>query len=338
MDNFDQKFLCSLVKHYKKIDLSSNILLQSGMFISDVFVLEALDLLIKKTHKEALDNARRTLSIDNLDEEKVDLRVQSEEFNLYCIVIREAIIHWLTEPTDTTDEVINFILKTDFCDIVQEFKSRSSFSLYMMRHYILYIFKRNSGLLKDKEIDEIFKKYTWLEELFFSKGYSTINDKARKVLLDMHEALENIDAQKADINKVLDDYFSDGKNNIFLKREFPGMNDEKEILAFKRYQFRLIVADSYLALKSWDIMRNESDVENPDDPQEYRSILIDYLEDFISDGDYELLRDLETVHQLYGIFFTYNSQDYYRELHSSLLGANDCLHILKKANCLYFMD
>lgn len=330
MENFDKKFLQFFLENIENKD--------GKVILSQEVVDKTLDLLNEKVSSVALSTISQDFYQELILEEDIEKEVENEEFNIYSYVIMKAITYFLINRNEDGYVYINYILRSEFFDIVDELIAGEKISNFIIKNYMRYLIAKAYGTITDEDCEKVFDKYPWLDDLSYNRGFKSLNDKARVILLHMVDALEEIDTAPDKIYEELDNYFSDGKSNYFMKVEFPDLSNERDIINFKRYQFKLILADSYLSLKGWDLQANDGDAESTIPLNEEEAHILTLLEDAILNDDYSRIKNLEIIHSLYNYFLIYNVDNIVRQTHTELLDAHDSIHILKMVNPIYFMD
>lgn len=330
MEKFDKLFLSSYLELKRKHDAKDRKV--SNPFSMEFDILQsALDML----HKEAESLADSEL-YDVCDE--YNGHVSNQEFSFYSGIIKKALVNILYENKEEDAEKVNQILKSDFTDLIREFRKSEELSYYLLEHYIKFLIRLSNSELTSDIIKQLLDKHPWLETISYSKGYMTINEKAREVILDIYGALYDVDVTTKQFYDALDDYFRNEQSNYFFRDAFPEINSKDGIKKMKDYQLRLIVSDAFLLLKAWHL----KNIDSPEDEDlEFNAEaiqLLETIEEGIVSGNFDFLASTKMRHNLYACFIFFNDNPFYFNYFTDILKSYDEDYHLKMINPLYFLD
>jgi hypothetical protein len=308
------------------------------------FLSDALAFYKKQAVRYANKQMKRHIREDITEEEAEDY-INNVKKDLHHDVIRKALLYCLLYPSKNAELYVNRILTSDFNNVLLEFEDNECFVKETLLYYTRYILQRYFNKITDEQIHLTEDRYYWIRDLYSRKGFDTLNDLARKVLIDIDEALLDVCAQKEEYDKTFDTYFSDVEDTYFLYQVFPSIKKD-EIEGFKKYQMRIVVADAYLYLKEKAIatqMRDDGDSEyefsEEDIITEEERKLLGLIEQYILEGNTTILDNSRIRHKLLSYFMEYNDvQSFYRDIHHQMMQMTDDIKTLKMINPIYFMD
>ena len=184
MDNFDKRFLQFFLEnidyHDGKVILSQDVLNQALVLLNERVSTNAISTVFQDFYKNLIL------------EEDVDKEVETKKFNTYGYIIKKAITYFLLNQNRDGYKYINYILRSDFYVIVNDLVCGEKISNFVVINYIKYIFARASGSITEKDCAKVFDKYPWLNDLLYNRGFKSINDRARVILIQMVDSLEDI--------------------------------------------------------------------------------------------------------------------------------------------------
>lgn len=327
LDNEDLQILSSLKETCSK----------NGIFSIDLLTQETLkklfDVFENMVSKKAEDINYPNELPDGLDielfYEKATTRVKTETVR---DKIQKSAYFFLSQVDKNKDylDVINFLMSKSIGELTNYFEEKSLETFAIFYGYLGYIIDVQNGKITKSTLIRLKRTFPWIEDIKEYKGFSTINDKVRKVMSSIFDMLYDIGLDDKAIFYSLDDYFANPRPDYFLSRYAPEYaKDYFTVISFKKYIIRIMLSDVYLNLKAHE-----------DEDDEYRSDekLLDYIERAIEQNDYRLPHDDEIRKELYLEAASCLRTDYDRHFLTSILVYNDEIKKLELANPLYFLD
>lgn len=227
---------------------------------------------------------------------------------------------------DSQTNLINSVLMEGINETCMHFIRGDEIALEILNFYMQYLKNSELGVITPSIEAGLYNSYTWLRNLQDNKGFTTINDYARKVLESIFLMALESGLHENEEFEFIDKYFNSNVFDHFIEIDAPNFYSDELILLFKKYQIRLLYADLY---------RKETarSLYNEDAP----SNLSTFLEKIIKNRAYSLPSNKEFRYALYRSFEDEMSEKFI-SFEQSVLKGSDKIQVLKESNPLYFLD
>lgn len=248
--------------------------------------------------------------------------------------VQGACVYALATQDECYYDFIHEILDTDIDTTVCKIKGNSPFADEALFLYYRYLKERITNPNFDDIMMFVYDDHDWLVRLENYKGFTTINDLLRDVLVEIcfdHNTGEFITDKGT---QELDLYFTSKKHDFYLQERFGTILDEKTIQAYKNYQLKLIMSDAYTFLKYASLKENEYPLY-----AEEEEILED-LESALLEQNFQAFTDFQKRRFVYNEFWVNANDDYINARRNPIrfLIENDEVKTLKMGNPIYFLE
>lgn len=264
--------------------------------------------------------------------------VSREEFMCHVDIIKKIVAYMIVNTNETNEKLVNEIIQNDISKVVTAFVENDGYSKMMMKFYIQYIIDMNYNTFFAKRKAKVLKDNPWIDELEYNKGYKTVNDEYRQMIMEKYYDACSLATSIEEIFKSLDEYFESTELDYYVKEHFPEYNTPEKIRRLKENQLKLVLADAYLALKTYEIKSSDDGLEWYEMPlSDEETECLDALYSALAEKDYSLLTPkMRAI--IYNEFIASAEGDpVYRE-HVNVLKSQGEDKILRLGNPLYFLD
>lgn len=299
---------------------------------------EVLELLLDSFLKFSYEHAKHLCKSRIEDMYKLHLDfdeksiIKYEQEKIIAEAIQSASIYMYLNLGTSEESMLNIIFKSSIDDLVRQFFDKEVFTYSIFEEYIKFLVDEYFGFIKESTKDDIVKKVPAIANIPNNKGFISINDISRKVLLDVYTELRASGLKGEELDNAIDEYFGNYKMASIIKKYASGIvKDIHEIMGFKAYQERIIIADSFLILTS---AYNLSEIGLDDADSE----ILRTLTERIYQGYYGLPEDLGLRHSVYRLFFSNLLADIPHDYMGDSLKESGDAKMLRLVNPLFFLD
>ncbi len=318
------------------LDIISNLNPQNGTlsinFLNREIVQKAFDSFKTIVSKKATNIDCPIDLPDGLDivtyYEKASTRVMSD---ITRDKIQKSAYFYLNRLTENRDYVgiINLFMTKSIDELNSYFDDTTLETLAIFYGYLGYLIDVKNRKITCDTLLHLKRQHLWIEDLKNNRGFTTINDKARKITTSIFDMLYDVGLDENAIANSFDFYFTNPNPDNLLSRYAKEYTENPEkVFMFKKYMIRIMFSDIYLNLKA------SEDGEDTDFDEE----LLKYIENSIKKGEYLLPSNQLLRKRLYLKSYSCLRTDYDRHFLVSILIVKDEIKTLKLSNPLYFLD
>lgn len=242
--------------------------------------------------------------------------------SFYISFIRAVLIYLVSikeiNKLDETDKtILSYIIETNINEVIANLGEQGEFADIMISYYIKFLISKHNFILSDDFESDIYTKYPIIKNVDTNKGYTTINDKIRNILITMYDDYCDLNSIKegADDDDIddgflmqVDDFLNSNKYDSYIENEGISVTDKSFITEFKQYISRIILADAFI-----DFMLLKYDCESTDNTfddfftkEEIEAI--EFIESLAENGYFALPVNIEIRHEIFKHYFLYNRE------------------------------
>jgi len=319
MTLFDRKMLNNyfeiLKKKYGQSIFEIEKLLSPENEVITLFAESFVDTMAKHSYEIAIKMMEDEEEFEENNDSELKSKIIENQFDI-CVVTLQRVLTYIKLRGKKEDEnFYNDIVKSDIEDTCSQLTYNSKFINKAMEYYIKYLVSISLCLITSFEETEFFNQNLLIENLDINKGYETISDIIRMVLMELFNDFmhpKNYYGEVEEINisdeelwenmcRIIDEFLTSEIRDVYLKQNDIDINDKAFVRKIKNYAVRVLLADAYL-----DFMIVEKDevlgeYEEPLTAKEEEAI--EYLNNCTR---YELPNESLIRTEIYRHFFYYN--------------------------------
>lgn len=256
--------------------------------------------------------------------------------DVYISIFEDVTIYHLLYPSKEGEELINYIIGQSIETCIENMSNDIDFAHTIIDSYLRYLVKRSQFIISDNQEKALWDDTPILRCIIDNKGYSTISDIAREILMDLYYDYSQNYPEDDRMYLIYDQLFTGSSKDIYLLQNGIDTNNLEQVKLVKSQMFRVMMQDAYIDLKTMEFSQL-----NPEYMGDYMTDeemqTVDFLEN--EDNQFEIPKDKEIRYTIYSHFFYYNDEDNYMDRKSDMkkMGENEKRHITRM-NPIYFLD
>ncbi|HBA37685.1 MAG TPA: hypothetical protein DCY94_03095 [Firmicutes bacterium] len=244
------------------------------------------------------------------------------------IMIKEACLNCLFERSSHGDKIVNRVLQSSIDMMIDDILYGSDFGLSLLEEYAEYVKRVDDSIITGAVECDLEDKYPWINEIHANRGFKTINDMVREVFYSLWLITYKNRFSEEYQHMIYDLYFlSDKFDYVVEEQAKPYSQSKRDILRFKMYQMRIMIADLYGSLE----------VNKCNGLESFDEELLKFLEEAIEAKRFILPAYPELRYRMYDMYFEEDYSNKVVTIHEELVKKGD-VKVLSMANPIYFLD
>lgn len=227
---------------------------------------------------------------------------KSEFFNICADVIASTLIYIFSYPDAKGEKLCNFILLQDIETTVDMLNGDADFTELVLRYYIKYLVAKDKLLISERQESKLYRKYSALRNIYSYKGFTTINDAIREILMNVYLDYTNTHSSETMPVDIYDRLLNTNELDSYLKEAGIAIGNSKTVCYIKNQMIHILLADSYISMTLIELALEQ--FESDEVPSNAREQAISYIES-LSD-EITLPSDKTIRKEIYDNFIIYN--------------------------------
>ena len=323
---------------------------------SDEMLNIFIEMFFKNIKTFSMEEAKRQLEKkdktenDSTFDEELESIIEDKGFKLCTEVLEDILVYVISTDYKDGKDLLEYILNTDIDIVVKELNSNLNFARLALKYYLKYLVSKSEFIISTDQENLIWESHRFLGRLIENRGYSTLNDTARNVLMDLYFDIANASAEMEDYELVdiptvervdetfcsyFDEMLASNIRNIYFKQNGIDTSNKEYMEMIKKRIIRVILADAYLDMKIADFEAEDEDGTLSEEETD----ALEFIENCAYDDNYSLPEDSKLRTIIYRHFFYYNSNGKVsRRDDMGVLSEYDDVKVISKINPLCYLD